>query len=150
MQTLFESIDLGLNHVQIMVRGMFAVAQCDGVHATELVLLREFYSGCQQAAGGLADFDDLVRVPFDAETACDVLESAEHRQVFLRSCLLLAFADGGYSSGERAKITEFAGALEVDSAILAELEDQVRDHLLRQVASIQNIDALRAVANEMG
>jgi hypothetical protein len=149
MQAFFENVRLGLNHVQVITRGMYAVAQCDGVHQTELVLLKEFYEGCRAEVDGLSSFAEVVEVTFDAEEAKDILDTEELREVFLKSCLLLAYADGVFSNGERARIKEFATALAVDDEARAHLEDVVRDHLIQQVAHIRNLDALKEVAKEL-
>ncbi len=150
MQTFMPSVELGLNQVQVIVRGMYVVAQCDGVHATELVLLREFYESCRADARGLASFDELMRAEFDAEEAKDILNTPALRETFLRSCLFLAFADGEFSASERACIDSFSSALGASGERLAELTDEVRGHLIRQIATIQNVDALAQVAKNLG
>jgi hypothetical protein len=150
MQTLFETADaLGLNHIQIIVRGLYAVALCDDVHPAEQVMIKSFYDACREDATGLADFKDIVAQEFDAEEAAEILNTPTLRHTFLRSCLLLAFADGRYSEAEQAKIQEFAAAFGVEDAALAELKDQVTEHLFSQIANIENIDALREVAREL-
>lgn len=149
MQKFFESVELGLNHVQVIVRAMYAVATSDGIHDTEMVLLREFYRSCQDEASGLATFEEIVGVAYDDETARDVLDTDELKRVCLHSCLFLAFADGQLTDGERAKVQMIARGLEVEKVTLDELEEQVRDLLLRQIAMIQNVDALREVAREL-
>jgi len=150
MKSFFEQIQLGLNHVQVITRAMYAVAQCDGVHHTELVLLESFYEGCRAEVDGLSSFSEVIKVPFDAAEAQDILETPELRSVLIKSCLLLAYADGVYSQGERARIDELAAALSVDADTRAHLEDEVRDHLLQQVAHIRNLEALKEVASELG
>lgn len=150
MQSFFDKVELGLNQVQVITRGMYAVAQCDGVHQTELVLLKEFYEACRADVNGLASFDDVIKTPFEATDAKDILSSKELRAVFLKSCLLLAYADGLFSDGERERVKSFAKALEITDAERADLEDHVRDHLIQQIAQIKNMDALREVAKTLG
>jgi hypothetical protein len=150
MQTLFETTDaLGLNHIQSIVRGLYALAHCDEVHQSEQVMIKSFYDACREEAAGLADFKDIVAQEFDAEEAAEILNTPALRHTFLKSCLLLAFADGRYSEAEQAKIQEFAAALGVEDAALAELKDQVTEHLFSQIAHIENIDALREIAREL-
>jgi Tellurite resistance protein TerB. len=149
MEPFFETALLGLNHVQVIVRGLYTVATCDDVHHTEHVLIRSFYDACRKEVAGLADFEDIVGQGFDAEQATEILNTPALRRTFLKSCLLLAFADGKYSKEEQAKIGEFARALGVDDATLAELKEQVTEHLFSQIAGIENIDALREVTHEL-
>jgi hypothetical protein len=149
MQELFAGIDLGLNHVQVIVQGMMGVARCDGVHQTEQVLVKQFYEACRTDAGGLADFEDLARTPFNAESARDVLDSDALRQVFLKSCVLLAHADGKYTEAERKQVSQYASLLKVEPTALQTIEEEVSGILLRQISRIQNLDALRSVASEL-
>jgi hypothetical protein len=141
--------NIGINHVQVMVKGMHELAKSDGLHDAERVMLRDFYTSCRDETGALADFDDLIRRPFDAKEAADVLNTSELRRLFLQSCVLLAYADGKYSAGERKKIAEYGKALGTPAAELAELEALVGDQLLQQVSKIENVDALREVAKEI-
>ncbi|MEY4509367.1 MAG: hypothetical protein RLZZ450_1489 [Pseudomonadota bacterium] len=149
MHPFQKKLTLGLNHVQVLVRGMFAVARCDGVHATELVLLREFYEGCRADVDGLASFEDVISVELDADSARDVLDTDELRELFLRSCLLLAFADGVFSPAERQLLVELATLLGVTPERRAELEDEARSYLLQRIAHIHNVDALQDVVKEL-
>lgn len=143
-----ESPVLGINHIQVIVRAMHAVAQLDGVHDAEAVMLRDFYEACQQDTGALTSFAELGRGEFDPEDARRILDTSERKAALLRSCLLLAYADGRYSAAEREKIRGFADALGVDAAELLAMEESVSDQLMQNIARISNVDALRAVAAE--
>jgi len=139
---------LGINQVQSMVRGMYDLAKVDGLHQAEMVMLRGFYDQCQRDVHALTSFDDLIAVPFDLQTAREVLATPESKTAFIQSCLLLAYADGGYSSAEQAHIRKFAQALGVDAATLVTLEGQVADTLMQQFSGVQNVEALQQVARE--
>ena len=141
-------ITLGINHVQVFVQGMSTVSRCDGVHPAEMTMLRGFYDACQSDAKALTRFDDLVRNELSLEHARQVLDNLGLRIEFLRSCVFLGYADGSYSKAERAKVQEFATALDVDSPTLADIEAEVADVLMQQMAPLQNIDAVREVARE--
>ncbi len=150
MQTLFSiPVNLNLAQVQAIVRGMYQVAQADGVHHTELVMMRDFYQLCAEEAGALASFEDVVATEFDAQAAAAVLDDEAVKQVFLASCLMLAYADGRYSAAERAKVAKLARAVGIGDQQLTEIEDQVADHLMAAFAHIENLDALKEVAEEI-
>jgi len=140
--------DLGINHVQVIVRAMYAVAKADGVHDAELVMLRGFYDDCARATNALTSFDQLLRIPFDEMEAARILDNDERRSALLQSCVMLAYADGRYSAGERACVRAFADALGMAPAALATLEAAVADSLMAQLAKVSNLDALREVAAE--
>jgi hypothetical protein len=149
METFFEYVPLTLNHVQVIVRGLYAVATCDDVHQTEKVLIEGFYDACRQEVAGLADYADIIKSNLDPEQAKEILDTSPLRHTFLKTCLLLAFADGKYSTVEQAKIAEFAEMLQVDAATVADLKDQVTEYLFSQIATIENLDALREVSREL-
>jgi hypothetical protein len=150
MEAFLQATPLSLNHIQVIVRGLYEVAQSDQVHATEQVLLQEFYNACRHDTHGLADYQDIIRADLNLASMKDILDSAELRHTFIKSCLLMSFADGRYSAEEQAKIAEFAKALDIDDASLATLKDQVTEHLLGQLAGVHNVDALCEVSKELG
>jgi tellurite resistance protein len=140
---------LELPQLQAIVRAMYEVALTDGVHDAERVMLRGFYDACQQEAKALTSYDDLIKAPFDLGKLGETFSADDQKGALLHSCLLLAHADGNYSSAERAKIASIAGAVGISAAQLGQLEDAVSDHLLQQISRITNVDALREVAGKM-
>lgn len=149
MPAFLDQVTLGLNHVQVLVRGMYSVARCDGVHATELVLLREFYESCRRDVDGLASFEEVIAVPLDEANAADILDTEELRDLFYKSCVLLSFADGQLSAGERAELERLADVVGLAPERRALLTEAARSYLLQQIAHIQNVDALREVLQEL-
>lgn len=147
--SLFPTTDLDLHHIQAIVRAMHELAITDGLHDAERVMLRGFYDSCQQDAQALTSFDELIRMPFDADAAADVFDTPERRAALLQSCIFLAYADGNYSAGERAKVKAYADAIGAPAEELAMLESLVSDHLLQQISRIGNVDALKEVAIEL-
>ena len=143
-----DDVALGINHIQQIVRGMNEVAKLDGVHDAEAVMLKQFYGACQDDAGALTNFSELVNGPFDIADASRVLETPERKAVFLRSCILLAYADGRYSQPERDKVRSFADGLGIPAGATLALEESVADQLLQNIARISNVDALKEVASE--
>ena len=150
MTILPQEASLGLNQIQVIVKAMVALSKCDGVHDAERVMIRGFYENCQRDAAAIADYEQLVAQPFDAAEAREILDSEFLRHTVLRSCLLLAHADGEYSAGEQRFIAKLAADLGVNEVALDELEEGVKEHLLQQIARVGNVDALRSVAGELG
>lgn len=144
--TAFPTATLELHHVQFIVRALWDLARTDGVHDTEQVMLRGFYEQCREEVHGLSSFEDVIAAPFDAAAAAELFDTDALKATLLESCVFLAYADGGYSAGERAKVGAYAKALGVPAEALATLEDAVGDHLLQQVALVENTDALQKVA----
>jgi len=136
---------LSPQHARAIAHGLYSLASVDGVHPAETLLVQEFFGAAQGEFGSVSD---LV-TPFDTKQAAQVLDTPELKAAFLQSCVLLAYADGRYSAAERAKVAEFAQALGVREAERADIEEAVSDHLMQQIARIENIDALGEVAQEL-
>jgi len=149
MIDIVENQALDLNQIQVIVRGMHRVAQADGEHATELVLMREFYEGCRTEVDGLSDFRDIVTTAFDPELAREALSSEELQHAFLKSCFLVGFADGRLSEKERDSILQMADEIGIARAEVERAEELVKEDLLRQLSRIENIDALKDVQQEL-
>lgn len=147
--TDFAAVSLELAHIQFIVRALYDLAETDGVHQAELVMVRGFYEQCQEDAHALTSFDDLIGADFDGGRAAELFDSPELKATFLQSCVFLAYADGHYSAGERAKVRAYADALGVAAAELATIEESVGDHLLQQVSRIENTEALKKVAADI-
>ena len=147
--SLIPDAPLDLHHIQAMVRAMHELAKTDGIHDAERVMLRGFYDSCQQETSALTSFDELISTPFDAAAAKDIFDTPERRAALLQSCVFLAYADGSYSAGERAKVKSYADAIGASAQELAKCEALVSDHLMQQVSRISNMDALKQVAIEL-
>ena len=145
---LIES-ELDLHHVQAIVRAMHEIALADGMHDAERVMLRGFYDSCQQDAGAMTSFNDLISTPFDAAQAKDIFDTPARRAALLQSCVLLAYADGKYTEGERTKVKSYADAIGMPAAELEQIEGGVSDHLMQQISRISNTDALQQVSAEL-
>lgn len=142
-------VDLNIAQIQTLIRGMYQVALTDGIHHTELVMMKDFYQLCAQEAGAIASFEDLVETDFDPETATHLLHSDALRQTFVTSCILLAYADGRYSDRERAKVMELGQAIGWTVEQIRETEDLVADQLMAPLAHIENVEALKEIAQEL-
>ena len=118
---------------EAIARGLFAIAHADGLHEREAALVAAFWSetgGSERALAELSRRDAITTEELGA-----VLPTPELRRVFLKTALLLAFADGQVSSKESEMVRGFAKELALDSE-LSTLEAQVKEYLLGQLAHI--------------
>jgi tellurite resistance protein len=142
----FPEVELSHNAAEAIARGLYAVAKCDGLHDREAGLIASFWID----AGGGASLSDLERdsAIAPAELA-KLLHTEQERLLFVKTAILLTWADGKVSDAERQSVSGFAKALGVDSATVEKLENLVKDFLLQQLAHVQNTEATRAVAKKM-
>jgi tellurite resistance protein len=146
MSEFFPEVNLERSAAEAIARGLYAVARCDGIHEREAGLIASFWID----AGGGSPLSDLERAesmkPADLAAA---LHSDAERQLFIKTALLLTWADGAVSDAERKSVQSFARALQIDDATLEKHEAGVKDFLLGQLVHVQNTDAVREVANKM-
>jgi len=142
----FPEVNLSHGAAEAIARGLFAIARVDGVHEREAGLIARFWID----AGGGGSLSDLERAesikPADVAAA---LHSDDERQLFVKTAILLTWADGEVSAAEKKAVGEFARALGIDDATLERLDAGVKDFLLGQLVHVQNTDAVRDVAKKM-
>ena len=145
----FPEIDITKSQAEAIARGLYAVAKADGtVHDREAALIADFYSA--STSDQQWDLTALERSPaIEGPMLALALPSTELRQVFVKSAILLAYADGGYGAAEGALIVSFAKHLGVDDLAVHALELEVKDFLMSSLAHVSNTDALIQVGREM-
>jgi tellurite resistance protein len=131
---------------QIIVRGLHAIASCDGeIHVSEMQMIRQFYDSIA-AEHDVPTFEALVAQPLNAKELREVLNTVEVQQYFLQFGILLARADNNYSRAEQDKIQEYAGMLGISAADLAHLEALVADKMMGALAHVKSTETLAEVA----
>src|SRR6185436_3208158 len=136
-------LDVSALQAEAIARGLYAVAQVDGVHERELALISDFYQAASE--GGRANPASIERVgPLDPKDVAQLLLDRPHRELFVKTAFLLAYSDGQVTAAERTKIAEFAKALEVSAEAQTQLEAEVKDFLLRSLAGLSNVEAVTA------
>lgn len=131
-----SEVDLDAAAAHTIAAAMREVAECDGEHPRELELIDQFEA---QVPG--------VRGAVDLST----LTTAEHREVFIKSLVLVAFADGQVTDEERAVIEKYAAALQIDPSVTTRAWTDVASSLLSVFAGIQNYRAqVVALGESMG
>ncbi len=147
MPEFFPEVNLSHEAAEAIARGLYAVARCDGLHEREAGLIASFWIEAGGGAGALSDLERSAAIK-PAELAA-ALHTAKERQLFVKTALLLTWADGSVSDAEKKSVREFARALDVDDATLEQLDAGVKDFLLGHLVHLQNTDAAREVAKKM-
>lgn len=143
----FPELELSRPAAEAMARALFAVAQVDGMHEREAGLIASFWI---DTGGGDAALSDLQRLaPIKPPELAAFLQNDQERQLFLKTAILLTWADGKVTDGERSMVGQYAYALGIDKAGIDKLEAEVKDYLLGHLAHLQNTDATLAVAKKL-
>ena len=143
----FSPQDLTFDQVKVLTHALFAVAKVDGVHDNEMALIREFYESCSRA--GDPELSDVAGGAFDISAAVPLFESPEAKKLFLKSLILLAFADGKYATVEDELIREYAEAMGISGEEVDNLHEATKEYLLAALAHVQNLDALKEVRRRL-
>jgi tellurite resistance protein len=145
---LFPEIDINQDQAEAIARGLYAVARADGaIHEREAALIAEFFASTTERASDLGALERAPRIEGDALALA--LPDKDTRSLFLKTALLLAYADGQFGVGESRTISEYAGALGVTEADQRLLEAQVKDYLLASLAHLSNTESVVEVAKEL-
>ena len=143
----FADEALSFDQVKSLTSAMFAVAKVDGVHDREMALIREFYESCSRA--GDPTLEDIVGSNFDIESARALYGSPELAKLFVKSLILLAFADGTYARLEDELIRGYAREMQLADDDVDRLHAATKDYLLGSLSHVQNLEALAAVAKKL-
>lgn len=137
--SFFPEIDLTNDEAKAMARGMLTVAKVDGsVDVREQSLIQEFYDG------DLATLDEIPAAEVKA-----AFSRAAAGELFLKSCLLVALADRYFSDNERKLLSGYAEALGVTDDELRDMQQGVKEYLLRPLSRLANSEAVAQVAQKM-
>jgi tellurite resistance protein len=144
----FPEIEIRADQAEAIARGLFAIAKADGkIHDREAAIIAEFYCSTTDLA---ADLGALERAPaIEPPTLALMLPTAELRRIFVKTAILLSYADGNYGQGESKLIGEYAKALDIGDKDLVLLETQVKEYLLAQLTHLSNVEGAAAVAKEL-
>lgn len=125
-------VDLDADAAHTIAAGMRAVARADGTHPKEEALINAFEA-------------DLP--PGPTEVDLSTLRDAAHKEAFLKSLVLVAYADGKVSDAERGVIEGYAAALGADTPSLTRVFADVASSLLSRFSGVQ---IWRHEVNEIG
>ena len=147
MFELSPEIEISEHQAEAIARGLLSVAKADGtLHEREAALIADFYGAISGRPVDVANLERLDTV--DGTYLAATLADPEVRSLFLKTAMLLAYADGNYSAAESQLIGDYAGALELTGE-LAALEQQVKEFMLSQLTDIKNTAAVAEVAKEL-
>ncbi len=139
MREFVAEVEVSEEAAVFIASGLRELAAVDGVHERELALIEAF-------AAGLV----YEPVPFDL-TGDHPLVSDELRDLFMRSAILLALADGGVSELEGDLIGRYALALEISPRRLAMLWRDVKCYLLSSFEAAEIFrDDVEQIGRELG
>jgi tellurite resistance protein len=148
----YPEIPIDEHQAQSIARGLCTVAAADGVHEREMALIAAFYGSAAEGqprhTSSLAELSRLG--PLAPAELAAALPNSTLRELFVKTAILLAYADGSISNGERTQIQAYADALHVSEKTQVALEESVRDHMMAPLARLSNMETVSKVASKLG
>ncbi len=145
--SFFAEQELTFEQVKVLTHALMALAKVDGIHDNEMSMIREFYQGCARA--GDPKLEEVARGSFAIERAKALFDTPELAKMFVKSLILLAFADGEYAQAEDDLIREWSPQLGVSSTEVDALLEATKEHMMAALSHVQNLDALKAVRQSL-
>jgi len=118
-----ESSELRPDQVRAMAQGLYWLALIEGVTDREKALLQDFL----REGGVDIDLETLAGIPLSLEGLLVSLDTLFLRKTFVRTCILMAKADGAVSSQEMGELRRLAQAMGIDEpldALMADVEQK--------------------------
>ena len=130
----FPEIEISQTQAEAIARGLFAVARADGhIHEREALLFADFFTSTTDRATDLGALERAEDI--NGASLALLLPTAELRRLFLKTAMLLAYADGNYGAVESKAISDYAGALDTTENDLRIMETQVKEWMLSQLGT---------------
>jgi hypothetical protein len=134
----------------VIARGLYSLANVDGRVEREGMLIESLWMDAV-GADSVTQLKELQRMPdVDSAELARELKTPELRTLFMKTAILLAYADSNYSEKERAWVKKTGKELGFDEKELGRFDDLVRNFLLSQLSHIHNTEATSKVAKKLG
>lgn len=106
--------------IEVFARGLYHLANVDGIDESEEELIREFL----HETNSTLRYEELAGASFSAMEAAMVLQTSHIRRVFVKASVAMVKADGVFSDAERHALGEIADAFEMSNAEFGDLEQE--------------------------
>lgn len=147
-EDFFPEIDIRDDQAEAIARGLYAVARADGnIHEREAAMISEFFNSTTDHPSHLASLERAPQIT-PANLAA-ILATKDVRRLFVKTAILLAYADGHYAPPEQKIVGAFAKACEIDSKELVQLEHAVKDYMVGHLSHLQNVQAVVEVSKSL-
>jgi tellurite resistance protein len=124
---LFEEVELDQTSADVIARGLCTVAEVDGMDRRERALIEQFWRETTRRTDLPLALED--REAISADDLAVALKRSPERRLFMKTAILVTWADGEVTREERESLQQFASALGFDRDTMDMLEHAVRDYI---------------------
>jgi hypothetical protein len=144
--------EVPLSHEQaaLFARALYSLSRVDGHEEREGMLIKSFWMDVV-GDGSILDLKSFEHMPdVTGEDLARGLPTKEQRQMFMKTAVMLTYADGTVSDKEKQWIGEVGKVLGLSEQDITRIDELVRTYLLSQLSHLQNVDALKDIAKDLG
>lgn len=148
---MFPFLDISTLNSDVLIaatRTMLRIARVDGLHPAEEELISAFYSSCADGQGWPTFTALLQEGDYHVDAA--LFGGEAERDMLLALAVMTAYADGSFSEAEQAAVRSISGDVNMTSAQLDAIINQVKDHMLAQLSHLPDAASVAKVASELG
>ena len=147
---ILNDVKLTPEQAALIARALYSLSRVDGHEEREGMLIKSFWMDVM-GEGSVLDLRSFEMMP-DVTPADLVrgLPSSEVRDMFMKTAVMLTYADGSVSDKEREWIAATGKALGYADKEVKRMDELVRTYLLSQLSHLHNVDALKTVAKDLG
>lgn len=144
----FGQVPVSNEQAALIAHGLYALSRVDGHDEREGMLIHSLWMDAVGWNKPLPVKQLEADISFDELS--NGLPTPELRRLFIKTAILLAWADSSYSKEEKTWIEKAAKTMGIDPKELARMDELVRTWLLAQLSHISNTDATKEVAKKLG
>lgn len=147
---IINDVKLTPEQAALFARALYTLSRVDGHEEREGMLIKSFWMDVMGEGSvlDLKSFESMADVlPADIARG---LPSSELRDMFMKTAVMLTYADGNVSDKEREWIAATGKALGFAEKDMKRMDELVRTYLLSQLSHLHNVDALKDVAKDLG
>lgn len=147
---IIKEVPLSHEQAALIARALYTLSRVDGHEEREGMLIKSFWMEVV-GNGSMLDLKAFEQMPdVTGQDLARGLPTAEQRNMFMKTAIMLTYADGNVSDKEKHWIAETGKTLGLEEKDIKRIDELVRTYLLSQLSHIQNVDALKTVAKDLG
>lgn len=136
MLNFLQEIEPSIEAIEYIVQGMKMIADLDGFDPREEFLIKEFFELCCEDVSCDKTFDEVLKKKFDIDKAIKVLNTKELKEIFFKSCYLVAYADGDFTDNENNTINNLITKFDISPVERDRIHKEVKKFIISEFKDI--------------
>jgi hypothetical protein len=147
---IIKEVPLSHEQAALIARALYTLSRVDGHEEREGMLIKSFWMEVV-GDGSVLDLKTFETMPdVTGQDLARGLPTPDQRNMFMKTAVMLTYADGNVSDKEKQWVATVGKALGLSDTDVARIDELVRTYLLSQLSHLHNVDALKTVAKDLG